>query len=72
MSRLCLIALAAAMACTSKSDGAAAKAPPSKREVHEGIASSRLPGARGVGGALAVSDSATARAATIDSASVAP
>jgi hypothetical protein len=53
--------------CTPKEDGEAGKHVRSERERDSILGASRLPGARGVRGALGVSDSAAARNARLDS-----
>lgn len=65
MNRLVCIAIAlAAAAC----GGSAEKGPPpTKRQVDSAIGASNLPGARGVRGALGVSDSMDARRKRVDS-----
>ena len=73
---LALVAVVSLAACGPRSEGApdsaAAAAPLTGRARDSAIAASRLPGAKGVGNALRASDSATARAARLDSASQAP
>lgn len=68
------IACLAAVALTGCSGGEPEPPPVAadsitQRERHEAVGESRLPGARGVRGALEVSDQAAARAARLDSAS---
>ena len=58
-----------AAACSGSNEQGAAR---TERERDSLIGQSRLPGARGVQGALDVSDSATARNARLDSISAAP
>jgi hypothetical protein len=53
--------------CTPKDDGEGSKHVRSERERDSILGASRLPGARGVRGALGVSDSAAARNARLDS-----
>ncbi|HEV2086424.1 MAG TPA: hypothetical protein VGR09_15215 [Gemmatimonadales bacterium] len=53
--------------CTPKEDGEGGKHVRSERERDSILGASRLPGARGVRGALGVSDSAAARNARLDS-----
>ena len=70
MGRARLVALLLFMAsagCTPKEEGEAGKRPGSERERDNVIGASRLPGARGVRGALGASDSAAARNARLDS-----
>jgi hypothetical protein len=64
---LASLLLAAASACQSHSAGTP-KASRSERERDSVIGASQLPGARGVQGALRVSDSAVSRQARADSA----
>lgn len=59
--------LMALLAGCGRSEPEARKAPASERERDSALAGSRLPGARGVGGALRLSDSAAARRAREDS-----
>ena len=53
--------------CTPREDAGGGKHVRSERERDSILGASRLPGARGVRGALGVSDSATARNARLDS-----
>ena len=53
--------------CAPKEDGEGGKHVRSERERDSILGASRLPGARGVRGALGVSDSAAARNARLDS-----
>ena len=61
-----LLFLMAGAGCNSKQDGGARR-PRSERERDSVLGASRLPGARGVRGALGASDSAEARNARLDS-----
>ena len=62
----CLIGLAMVAACAGKSTSARAEHP-SARAQDSAIARSNLPGARGVGAAMRISDSADARRKREDS-----
>jgi hypothetical protein len=68
--RACLAALLllnSIAGCAPKQDGEGGKRPRSERERDSVLGASRLPGARGVRGALGASDSAAARNARLDS-----
>ena len=64
-----MIIVAACGSCSSDDTPAEDAEAQTQRSRDSAIAESRLPGARGVGGALEVADSAAARQARIDSAS---
>ena len=64
-----IIIVAACWSCSSDDTPAEDTQEQTQRARDSAIAESRLPGARGVGGALEVADSAAARQARIDSAS---
>ena len=64
-----ILVVAACWACSSDDTPAEGAEAQTQRSRDSAIAESRLPGARGVGGALDVADSAAARQARIDSAS---
>jgi hypothetical protein len=64
-SRHPLALILASMACSPTSDDT--KRPASQRERDSVLGASRLPGARGVRGALEASDSAAARTSRLDS-----
>jgi len=61
------VMILALAACSKRSDADRARPAMSERQRDSSIAKSRLPGAGTVGKALAASDSASARAARIDS-----
>jgi hypothetical protein len=63
--RLPLVLILASLACGPKSESP--KRPASERERDSVLGASRLPGARGVRGALDASDSAAARNSRLDS-----
>ena len=63
LAALCLVLAAAG--CTAKEEQA--RKPRSERERDSMLGASKLPGARGVRGALGASDSAAARNARVDS-----
>ena len=70
MRRACLATLLLFISfagCRPKEDGEGGKHVRSERERDSILGASRLPGARGVRGALGVSDSAAARNARLDS-----
>jgi hypothetical protein len=62
-----LLLLISIAGCTPKEDGEEGKRPRTERERDSVLGASRLPGARGVRGALGASDSAAARNARLDS-----
>jgi hypothetical protein len=62
-----LLLVASFAGCATKEEGEGSKHVRSERERDSVLGASRLPGARGVRGALGVSDSAAARNARLDS-----
>lgn len=70
---LILVVAVIAGACADKpADQPAQRTPEEQRRIDSTVGASKLPGAQGVRGALAASDSAAARAKALDSASKTP